>query len=82
LDAGIGEFAEDHRFAGAKGVVDDAGDFDGEGFGLGAGEDGPDFADHAGAELVERERGGVGRGLDGEGREGAEDAQDEDEEEH
>ena len=79
LDAGIGEFAKDHRFTGAEGVVDDTGDFDGEGLGFGAGEDGPDFADHAGAEFVEGERVGVGGrlgkescGEDGEGAEAAE----------
>jgi hypothetical protein len=69
LDTLVGEFADDKGFAGAKGVAHDAGDFDGEGLGLGAAEDGPDFATLAGFEFVERERGGVDglRGASGGG---------------
>jgi hypothetical protein len=53
LDAGIGEFAENQRLAGAESVANDAGDFDGERLGFRAAEDSPDFATLAGLKLVE-----------------------------
>lgn len=84
LDAGVGEFGEDHGFAGAEGVVDDADDGDVERFGFGALEDGPDLALHAGVEVGQGEngcvaglgaRGGLGGSGEGGEREEAEEAE-------
>ena len=66
LDAFVGEFADDERFAGAEGVADDPGDFDAERLGLGAAENRPDLAALAGLELVEGDRRAAG-GLRGGG---------------
>ena len=70
LDARIGEFADDQGFAGAEGVLEDAGDFDGEGLDFLALENSPDFAALTGLDLGEGKRGGIGRlGEDRDGEE-------------
>jgi hypothetical protein len=71
LDTLVGEFADDEGLAGAEGVAEDAGDFDGEGLGFGATKDGPDFTALAGFDVVEGEGGGV-NGLDARGGLGVE----------